>query len=191
MRYNKIYSPFFHIFSSFLLQINIIKYFSFFFQNSDLFNSNITYRQSNSHLLNIIFHRRKRRKSYSKHQHYMRSFYILRNFITTVARPYHYNRSKFSFFYSDRFLRRNLNNLLVNYKQVSVRKYKFRFLINKVKPTPEILIYRNNDIRVFKLINYIFFFKSLTNKPKIGFTSNFWAEFLDHEKNKIDLIFRY
>jgi hypothetical protein len=63
--------------------------------------------------------------------------------------------------------------------------YRWVFILNKIKPTPTILILKNNEIRSSKLKAYLFFLETLGNSIDEKAGSLFWKYFLNNNYNLI------
>ncbi len=65
--------------------------------------------------------------------------------------------------------------------------YKWIFVINKIKPTPTILIFKNNEIRVTKLKNYLLFLKVLGNSLE-NFSGFLFWNYLLNGANRVSFL---
>jgi hypothetical protein len=70
-------------------------------------------------------------------------------------------------------------------KKYPSSKYRWLFITNKIKPTPVVLILKNNEIRSNKIKCYILFLKSLGNIINLKNSSSFWIYFFNNNFNKI------
>jgi hypothetical protein len=66
--------------------------------------------------------------------------------------------------------------------------YRWVFIVNKIKPTPIVLIFKNNEIRISKLKTYLFFLETLGNSINEKAGSLFWKYFLNN--NNYNIIIR-
>ncbi len=95
-----------------------------------------------------------------------------------LLKYYHYRKPHKLFIYKfipNFFKRRSKQNSSV---------YKWIFVINKIKPTPTVLILKNNEIRITKLKNYLLFLKFLGNSLE-NFSGFLFWNYLLNKTNRI------
>ncbi len=98
-----------------------------------------------------------------------------------LLKYYHYRKAHKLFIYKfipNFFKRRSKQNSSV---------YKWIFVVNKIKPTPTILIFKNNEIRITKIKNYLLFLKVLGNSLE-NFSGFLFWNYLLKESNRISFL---